>query len=388
MYDFVLFENFYLALNHYKDVCIIAQMLQKCGYTVAIADVFGEAEHCQIEGVPHITFKKQCPVTIDYDSHNSGIIALLKNALDRKRIDSYLKFVMRELRGKYRHLYAGSYFVHMTTGWLEEIPDESSAFFWGLRSSRLVEYKLNRFQLKSYDAYKLHRYFENHQNLKYFVSDEIIRQEFIDLGISPKRLVMRPERIIEQLPKISTPNKDDKSLCLLSIGSLRETKRIEKILDALRDVNTLNIHYVIAGKADAAYEAVIESHRKGLDNVERRNYRLSEEEYNTLIDQCDYLILCDSRQQSSVTNGTMNEALLKGKPIIAPNYNPYRFFIEKYGIGIMFDPEEKLSLSDAIRRANNMGSIAFEEAIHEYQGTLLMDRVIAQFSKELRAALA
>lgn len=388
MYDFVLFENFYLALNHYKDVCIIAKMLQKCGYTVAIADVFGEAEHCQIEGVPHITFKKQCPVTIDYGSHNRGIIALIKNAIDRKRIDGYLKYVMRELRGKYRHLYAGSYFVHMTTGWLKEIPEESSAFFWGLRSSRLVEFKLNRFHLKSYDAYKLHRYFERHQNLKYFVSDEIIRQEFLNLGVAPNRLVLRPERIIEQLPQISSPNKENKSLCLLSIGSLRETKRIEKILDALRDVNSMDIHYVIAGKADASYEAIIDSHRKGLDNVERRNYRLSEEEYNTLLDQCDFLVLCDSRQLSSVTNGTMNEALLKGKPIIAPNYNPYRFFIEKYGIGIMFDPEEKHSLSDAIRSAQTMSAVAFEDAIHEYQGTLLMEKIIAQFSKELKLTLA
>lgn len=294
---------------------------------------------------------------------------------------------MRQLRGKYRNLYAGSYFVHMTIGWLKEIPDTASVFFWGLRSSRLIEHKLKPFSKVALPAYRLRRYFDHHQNLKFFVSDEIIRNEFIELGISPRRLVVRPERYIEHTPSAIVPKETSKGLNLLSIGSLRETKRIENVLDALRLLNDDTITYTIAGKASDEYEAIIKNHSNGLQGVIRRNYRIPEEEYNQLIEQCGFLILCDRQQLSSVTNGTMNEALLKGKPIIAPNYNPYKFYIEKYGIGIAFDPQSIESLSSAIRNAKQKGVACFTDNINNYQQTLLFDVVAERFGKELAESL-
>ena len=38
-YDFVLFENAYDIENHYKDLSLLAKILKKAGYTVAIANV-------------------------------------------------------------------------------------------------------------------------------------------------------------------------------------------------------------------------------------------------------------------------------------------------------------------------------------------------------------
>lgn len=388
MYDFILFENFYQAFNHYKDLCIIAQYLKHCGYSVAIADVFGEAENCQVEDVPHIGFDKKCPVSFNWNGvRRTDIVSNIKNSLKRKRIDDYLIYIMRQLCGQYRNLYAGSYFVHMTTGWLKEIPDTASVFFWGLRSSRLIEHKLKPFSKVALPAFRLRRYFDRHQSLKFFVSDEIIKDEFIELGISPQRLVIRPERYIEEMPSGSLKKEASNGLGLLSIGSLREAKQIEKILDSLRQLNDDTITYTIAGKAYDEYETLIESHTKGLHGVTRRNYRIPEEEYNQLIEQCDFLILCDRQQLSSVTNGTMNEALLKGKPIIAPNYNPYKFYIEKYGIGITFDPESIESLSSVILDAKQKGVACFADNIKNYQRTLLFDVVAERFGKELAESL-
>ncbi len=388
MYDFILFENFYQAFNHYKDVCIIAQYLLRCNYSVAIADVFGEAKNCQVEDVPHISFDKNCPIPFSENAVcRTDIISNIKNSWKRKQIDDYLIYVMRQLRGKYRNLYAGSYFVHMATGWLKEIPDTASVFFWGLRSSRLIEYKLKPFSKVALQAYRLRRYFDRHQNLKFFVSDEIIRDEFIELGISPNRLVVRPERYIEKMPSDILHKDTSKGLSLLSIGSLRETKRIESILDALKQLNDDTITYTIAGKASLAYETMIGDHSNGLQGVSRRNYRIPEEEYNELFQQCDFLILCDKQQLSSVTNGTMNEALLKGKPIIAPNYNPYKFYIKKYGIGVLFDPQSIESLSSAIMDAKQKGVAYFTDNIRNYQKTLLFDVVTERFGKELTESL-
>ena len=388
-YDFILFENFYQAFNHYKDVCIIARYLTQCGYSVAIADVFGEAENCHMEGVPHIIFEKDCPVTFDKNVvRRTDIISNIKNSIKRKQIDKYLVYVMRQLRGKYKNLYAGSYFVHMTTGWLREIPDTASVYFWGLRSSRLIEYKLNPFSKVALQSYRLRRYFDHHQNLKFFVSDEIIRDEFIKIGISRQRLVIRPERYIDAINSSVTNIESAKELKLLSIGSIRENKRIECILDALRPLSDDNITYTIAGKASETYEKVIASHSIEQCGVTRLNYRIPEEDFNQLFEQCDFLILCDKQQLSSVTNGTMNEALLKGKPIIAPDYNPYKFYIEKFGIGISYDPQSRESLTGAIMDAKQKGVAFFSENIKNYQRTLLFETVTERFGEELSESLA
>ena len=375
MFDFILFENFYLAHNHYKDVCLIADLLRDNGYSVAIADVFDEGEYCQIEGVSHLQFRKKHPKMLVAKTRIAGY---LYDFINKRRIDSYLIYVMRQLKGQYKHLYAGSYFTYMTTGWLNEIPSSSSVFFWGLRSARLIQ--------KDKEAVHLRRYFESHPNLKFFISDEIIYKEFLDIGISSKQLVIRPERYLKELKPVDASG-GTSELHLLTIGSIRRQKRVEKCLDAIRSIPENTVVYTIAGKADDEYEKIITSHREGLTNVKRLNYRIPEEEYLALFEQSDFLVLCDEQQQSSVTNGTMNEALLKGKPIIAPNYNPYKHFVQQYGVGLLYDADNLVSLKDAIIDAAQKGSQYFAQSILVYQKSLLFETVSYKFGQDLKRAL-
>lgn len=375
MFDFVLFENFYFAHNHYKDVCLIAELLMDNGYSVAIADVFDEGDNCHIEGVPHIQFKKKYPKMFIGKARITGY---LFDFINKRRIDNYLIYVIRQLKGQYQHLYAGSYFTYMTTGWLKEIPSSSNVFFWGLRSARLIQ--------KDREAVHLRLYFESHPNLKFFISDEIIYKEFIDLGISSKRLVIRPERYIKELNPVAVSS-DTSKLHLLTIGTIRRQKRVEKCLDAIRLIPNIAVDYTIAGKADDEYEKFITFHREGLNNVKRLNYRIPEDEFCALIDQADFLVLCDEQQQSSVTNGTMNEALLKGKPIIAPNYNPYKYFVEKYGVGLLYDANNTVSLKEAIINATQNGPQIFAKSILLYQESLLFETVSQKFGLDLERTL-
>lgn len=377
MFDFVLFENFYLAHNHYKDICLIARLLMANGYSVAIADVFEEGENCLVEDVPHIQFRKKFPKLL---VSKIKITDYLYDFINKRHIDNYLIYVMRQLKGQYKHLYAGSYFTYMTTGWLKEIPSSSSAFFWGLRSARLIE--------KKKSAVRLRQFFDSHLNLKFFVSDELIFQEFIDVGISASRLVIRPERFITEIQTITT-QKTNKELRLLSIGSIRKQKRVELCIDAIRRTGLNNrITYTIAGgNKDEQYESLITKHRNGMSNVIRMNYRIPEEEYNKLIKDCDFLVLCDDRQKSSVTNGTMNEALLKGVPIIAPNYNPYKYYVERYRIGLLFNPSDSSSLDQILTQAFQHGRSYFSNNIVSYQKTLLFESVSKTFGQELKDVL-
>ena len=267
------------------------------------------------------------------------------------------------------------------------IPDNSSAFFWGLRSARLVQYKSKAFDVGGAGSYFLRKYFDKHPNLKFFVSDQLIRDEFLNLGIAPGRLVIRPERFVDDYS--SGRKVSGGMFTLLSIGSLRPEKRIERILLSLSKMNDSDMQYIIAGASKQRYEATIDEGIKKTRGgmVDRRNYRLSEEEFTELINRADFLVLCDKPQASNVTNGTMNEALLAGVPIIAPNYDPYKYFIEHYHVGVMFSPDEEGGLEVAILKAKQLGREAFAQSIHNYQSLYLKKNVVKDFAESLKQVL-
>lgn len=389
VYDFILFENWHQATNHHKDVGLIASMLNDCGYTVAVADVYQNINRNLIEGVPCITILHKASF-LDYPK--SGLMSKwpfvkIVGAINRHREAQHLKSVMKELEGQFKHLYCGSYYVKMPIGWLRKIPDNSCAFFWGLRSVRLIQFKNNAFDFGGISSYFLRHYFDRHTNLKFFVSDQLIREEFLKLGITPDRLVIRPERFIEDY---STGKEEENGyFVLLSIGSLRPQKRIELIVESIFKLNDDDIQYIIAGASSQGYESIIEDRieKTRYDAVKRINHRLTEDEFNGFINLADFLVLCDSPQASNVTNGTMNEALLAGVPIIAPNYDPYKFFVEHYKVGVLFNPDEAGSMESAIVKAKQLGREAFTESIHDYQSLYLKKNVVKDFAKSLNQVL-
>ena len=101
------------------------------------------------------------------------------------------------------------------------------------------------------------------------------------------------------------------------------------------------------------------------------------------MDDCDFLILCDKKQATNVTNGTMNEALLNGRPIIAPDYDPYRYVINKYDVGLLFNPTDESSLVNVIKKAAQSKASAYLEQLISYQKSLLFENVAKEFCSNL-----
>lgn len=380
MYDFILFENYISAKNHYKDLMLIYKMLKDIGYSVAVADVFNEKQYCDDDSIEFFSFDKTW-ADVSEDRVLSSKFLKLKIS---KRLDYCIPLICRNCK----YIYAGSYYVGMPFLWLYKIPHHIKVIFWGLRSNRLVYYKNHPISISCLNSFILNKYVFNHQNCLFFVSDEIIKKEFIELGIAESRLILRPERTTKSVMK--SCNHEGLPLRLLSIGSLRPEKRIEQICETIAKFPANEINYTIAGKVPdivKSYSVIINDTIKDLDNVERLNYRIPEKEYNELILDSDFLILCDKRQESSVTNGTMNEALLNGIPIIAPNYDPYKHIINQYGVGIMFDPDNETSMYEAVKVAISRGKTAFENNLKKYQESLLYDRVLTSFQEELDTKL-
>ncbi len=381
LYDFILFENQEGNINHYKDINIIARYLKSAGYSVAIADVFAEAEHCKEPDVPHIIIKghKSIDRTVRRFWNPSAW-------LHRHNRNQYYKSVIKQIAPLCNNIYAGSYHLTISNTWIKTIPSNVNCFFWGLRSWWLCPSKIPKYSLNWFNAKKNLAIIKSLKNIKFFISDNSIINEFVELGFNRNRLVLRSERFYNKdvIEASSISNKSE--LNILSIGSLRPDKRIELISNAVKHLGS-SVCYTIAGVSSPEYEKVISSSMNDASNIRRIQRRLSEDEFVSLMVNADFLVLCDVKQPSSVTNGTMMEALMNGVPIIAPNYNPYQYYVEKYGVGILFDPKENNSLENAIRCAIKLGKESFQANIRNLMKELTYENIIEAFSNDLRNAI-
>lgn len=195
VYDFILFEQALLFVNHFPELTHIARLLKANGYSVAIADLTERCAECQIDGVPHITFKKKNRAKF-YDVDTPVLKRKALNWVNARVLLHRMNQVLDEIQGQYRHLYVGTYWSVLPSSWLKKIPSTSCCFFWAHRSWTLEEYKFSKSTAAAH-CKQFRDFVDHHDNIKFFVSDEIIRRDVIKAGIAPERLVLRPERTLD-----------------------------------------------------------------------------------------------------------------------------------------------------------------------------------------------
>lgn len=385
-YDFILFENAYDIENHYIDLSLFASLLKKMEYNVAIANVFKESKLCRDSSIPHITLKYRCPKQFSTLSQYRKRTNSIKFHYYRILHSLYLVYVIVSLSRKGKNLYIGSLTSYTPFLWLFFLFKKNNYFIWGLRSHILYSWKkkLDSFTLTAIlRTYKIKR----SSNIKLVTSNDIIKNEFISLGIPSNRIIVRPERwITKQTKNITSHSIIDNQTSFLTIGTLRRSKHVEYVLDAFKVINDSCYSYTIAGrcKDDNGYEDMLNKHSEGIPNVKRINTFINDEDYVKLFQQCDFLILCDEKEISCPSNGTMVESLIWGRPIIAPNQEPFKYEIDKYGIGLLYDFNNLQSLVETLRIARTLGSNYFSSNILQYQEMLLEQNVILFVDEQIK----
>lgn len=384
-YDYILFENLYEVENHYKDLELFASLLKEAGYSVAIANVFKEASLCKNTEIPHISFFFDSPQKFrnpdDYMKKESS----LKNLYWRIRKDLYLIKILRNLRGLAPNVYMGSLTLATPALFFNFLDKHTNYLMWALRSSHALNWKNSRktdlFYWVSKFIYKNIHY---RRNLRLIVSNILIKSEFEkEVNIELDRLILRPERTISELKPLKESSLG--KIKLLTIGTLRPFKHVEFCLDVLRELNNPHIEYTIAGrcKDNLEYEQMIYDRMKGVPNVKWINKFIPDDEYESLVNDCDFLMLCDGTQKSCASNGTMSEALLHGKPIIAPDFNPFKYEVETFKIGELYEYQNKESLSKILLNVLEEGTGKYYTPIIKYQEKFLKKNVINELKIQL-----
>lgn len=375
-YDFILFENYHQAQNHKIDLVLIAHMLQSQGLKVAILNVYGEDNSSHIEGVEvlNLPFKAKRPIC-----HKViGRVELLV----WQRL--YFKKVLQFIVPLAKNFYFGSYHFLLPSILLKV---KKPCYYWGLRSSRMCNF-IRIFKsdgiITSLHARKLANTFIKNKYQGLFVSNEIIKKEFEKLGIDAARLAIREERCIETITETYI-DKCSKTPSFLVIGQLRKQKHIPTTIKAFKTAAIPDSMLYLVGRSRENYESVINNAIANDKRIERDNQFLSYEDFMDYYHKAHFILFADEQGDSCITNGTFTEALIQHRPVIAPDYNPYSYYINKYGVGLLYEPDNIQSYSNAMKKAIELGVEHFQPNINNFLEEIKFDKVSKLLVEQIRS---
>lgn len=383
-YDFLLFENYHQALNHRFDTTLIAQLLQHAGLKVAIVDIYNDVNQDNMGGVSIISLQYNHSIPNDkWQLHpKNKFLSMLCTFRFLWQQRRYMQHVWGEIEPLADRFYCGSYHLMMPMTFFKS---KKPCYYWGLRSSRMTDFwkHFKRNPIIGLRMLRLKHAFMRNTSQCLFVSNEIIKKEFENLGIDDKRLVIREERCTDGKDKPHY-EKLSRNFSILTIGMLRPEKRIDyTVKEFLSASEGEDWNYTLAGRSQGKYEDTINEAIDGHERITRINEYMDYDRFYELIRESHFVVLADKQQLSSVTNGTMMEALINYRPIIAPNYNPYKYYIEKFGLGIMFNPDKPGDLAQAIVKAERLGTRHFEDNIRKYLATIEFENVSKKLYRQI-----
>lgn len=382
-FDFIVFESYKSAENHWFDVELISRMLQSQGKKVAVFDLYNRYKDNSLDKIPIIHWEPNSTIPDDswmkrkhslWDTFRYSTKYTLQEG-------KYLKEAKAFIKDKADNFYCGSYHVGMSTTFFDV---QKPCYWWGLRSERFqTDWKKTlKSPLKSFKIRRQRRLFLRNPYQRLFVSNEIILKEHEVLGISRGRMLVREERCVETIGNaaISALTKDTS---FLVIGMLRPGKHVTTTIEAFKRTNIEGTSLSLVGSSMAGYENQIIS-SIGKDNrIFRTNKYLEYDDFYREFQKSHFVLFADEQGPCCITNGTMLEALIHHRPIICPNYNPYRYYIEKYHVGILYKPNDIVSYAEALQKAVVLGMQAFIPAIEDFLQTILFDRVAKEFVERL-----
>lgn len=176
----------------------------------------------------------------------------------------------------------------------------------------------------------------------------------------------------------------DKTLSFLVIGQLRKSKHVPFTIEAFRLANMDGAMLKLIGRAHDEYEKEIQSAISNDKRIIRKNAFLEYGDFNKHFSKSHFVVFADEQGPSCITNGTMTEALINHRPIICPNYNPYKYYIEKYNIGLMYEAGNVDSYAATMRKARDLGVEYFQYSIDQFLKTLSFDVVAKKLVEDLK----
>lgn len=225
-------------------------------------------------------------------------------------------------------------------------PSQGLSSFWLCARKIKIKYAISLISIKwiyernsiRLPLHALYKSFIKNSSLNIFI--EHYYKNITIQHVQTHNIVM-PDRTLAK--KSATKNKYNKEI--LQLVTLGTISRIKSPLNFLKEWQKLpqqvvsQFFYKIHGKVmDATLLDEIVDLVGISSHVEFVNDYISESSFSEILDQADFAVIPYSKDYTKyATSGVMWDCFEKQKPIICPNVEPFRYYINKFKIGFLYN---------------------------------------------------
>jgi glycosyltransferase involved in cell wall biosynthesis len=184
------------------------------------------------------------------------------------------------------------------------------------------------------------------------------KSEKILARLGLKKIIRIPYRLFNCDRLNGYEDHTGRPLLILTVGIIYSGKDYEFSLNCmLRMISSGIIRYRIAGLPFDDYGKRIVrmlNEKTEFATIERRIEYMSLDEYNNEIRSADFILLPYLDMRSEQASGVMFDAIENGTPIIAPDVEPFKTYLSRYKIGLLYKSNDEKSFIEVISKASNM----------------------------------
>lgn len=149
----------------------------------------------------------------------------------------------------------------------------------------------------------------------------------------------------------------------LTIGTILKSKNHAFALEAFAQAR-LPYAYLIAGKiidhvGEWVARRVDQLSKEPNLSIRGRFGYLKEEEYTNLMQGASFLIFPYDFTRGDISSQVLHDAFSTETPFIAPDIEPFRWYVEHYGIGLLYKEGDTESFARILHSAHKEGTAAF-----------------------------
>lgn len=203
----------------------------------------------------------------------------------------------------------------------------------------------------------------------------------------------RPLPWLPNLPMEDAPVRWQEPLFdFLTIGTISWSKNHLFALSAFKE-RLLPYRYLVAGlPRDATGSEVVRTVQDmGKDarlSVEGRFGHIVADEYRSIIRSASFLLFPYDFARGNISSQVMYDSFQQEKPIIAPDIQPFAWYVQRYGIGLLYKEGDPDSLAAALEEALRKGPDAFSKGFADLKRDHSLVVISERFLKAVLPAIA
>jgi glycosyltransferase involved in cell wall biosynthesis len=223
---------------------------------------------------------------------------------------------------------------------------------------------------------------------KIFVIEKDVKRELgkIYSNLSSK-IIVAETLFFDAQYKYIRSNKINMRTKFLFPGSIRTAKGIYIFLEAIRRLKGHEgMEFVLAGDVESVnmtciHNDILNTQRILKDSIVFSGERFSNDQYYKLLKEVDYLVLPYLKKYYvGRASAIIYDAIKVGTPIIAPNYGVFKDYINRFKIGLLFEAEDPISLSNLMLHASK-SNLSFDDGFKKVYSEFSEINYRAKFSK-------